>query len=416
MRDAIVIGSGLAGLTTALRLARGGMSVSLLSKGPGGLQLSQGTIDILGYAPDRVTRPLDALGDFAAGHPGHPYGLLGADTVRDAAGFLAELLPDLLVGDPEVNLQLPTAVGAVRPTALAQESMAAGDLKDGASYVIVGLRRLKDFQADLIAGNLDRAEVPAGGAVSARAVTIDVPVRDERDTTGLTYARALDDPSVRATFAKAVAKEVRAGEIVGLPGILGLDDHEAWRDVQQIVDHPVFEIPLPPPGVPGLRLYRTLSAIARDEGVRFITGSKVIDKRVEGDRVVSVSIDSAGRAREYAARHFVFAPGGFESGALAVDSYGAISETTFGLPLTESSAEKLIHGDYWGSEQQLFEVGVRVDESMRVLDADSAPVHSNFYAAGGLLAGAMRWSEKSGDGIAAASAVRAADTILREGN
>ncbi len=40
MRDAIVIGSGLAGLTAALRLAKGGKTVSLISKGPGGLQLS----------------------------------------------------------------------------------------------------------------------------------------------------------------------------------------------------------------------------------------------------------------------------------------------------------------------------------------------------------------------------------------
>ena len=35
----------------------------------------------------------------------------------------------------------------------------------------------------------------------------------------------------------------------------------------------------------------------------------------------------------------------------------------------------------------------------------------NLFAAGGVLAGAMRWSEKSGEGIAAASAVRAADAI-----
>ena len=33
----------------------------------------------------------------------------------------------LLVGDPACNLHLPTAVGALRPTALAQPSMVAGD-------------------------------------------------------------------------------------------------------------------------------------------------------------------------------------------------------------------------------------------------------------------------------------------------
>ncbi len=45
MSDVVVIGAGLAGLTAALRLARSGRSVMLVTKGPGGLQLSQGTLN-----------------------------------------------------------------------------------------------------------------------------------------------------------------------------------------------------------------------------------------------------------------------------------------------------------------------------------------------------------------------------------
>ena len=51
------------------------------------------------------------------------------------------------------------------------------------------------------------------------------------------------------------------------------------------------------------------------------------------------------------------------------------------------------------------------DDHMRVLDQQNRPVFENLFAAGGVLAGAMRWSEKSGEGIAAASAVRAANAI-----
>ena len=61
--------------------------------------------------------------------------------------------------------------------------------------------------------------------------------------------------------------------------------------------------------------------------------------------------------------------------------------------------------------QPLFEVGVRVDETMRVLDESGKAVYDNFYAAGGLLAGAQRWDEKSGDGIAVASGKRAAEQV-----
>ena len=45
-----VIGAGIAGLTAAIRLREAGHQVTLMSKGIGGLQLSQGSIDVLGYA------------------------------------------------------------------------------------------------------------------------------------------------------------------------------------------------------------------------------------------------------------------------------------------------------------------------------------------------------------------------------
>lgn len=416
VRDAVVVGAGLAGLASALRLARAGASVALVNKGIGGLQLSQGTVDVLGYAPDRVTEPYATLAPFADAHPDHPYALLGPDAVRDAVSFVTDAVgPALLAPGTDRNLQLPTAVGAVRPTAVAPPSMAAGHVADGKRFVVVGLRRLKDFQASLIAGNLARTTPPGGGSVQARAAWIDVEAREgEHDTSGLTYARALDHPAFRARFAAAVRGVVADGETVLLPAVLGLDDPDAFADLARQVGHPVAEVPLPPPGVPGLRLMRSLTRSAREAGVRMINGSAVVGGVTEGPRLAAVVVGEAGRRVEFRARAFVFAPGGFESGALAVDSYGRISEPALGLPLTATDASGLITGDFWGSDQALFQVGVRTDDAMRVLDAAGHVVHDNLYAAGGILAGASRWREKSGEGIAAASGVRAADAILQE--
>ena len=55
--DVIVVGTGLAGLTAAVRLAESGARVLVLAKGVGATHLSGGTIDVLGYAPERVDRP-----------------------------------------------------------------------------------------------------------------------------------------------------------------------------------------------------------------------------------------------------------------------------------------------------------------------------------------------------------------------
>lgn len=409
MSDVVVIGAGLAGLTAALRLARAGKSVTLTTKGPGGLQLSQGTVDVLGYTPERVTAPLDAV---AAVPEGHPYASIGADATAEALNWLAsELGPDLLVGSPATNFHLPTAVGALRPTAFAQPSMIAGNAVGGKSYAVVGVRQLKDFPADLIAGNLARSTAPDGGSLSASAAWISLPARKgEADPTALTYARAMDDQSFAAAFAKAVAAVAGNADVVALPAVLGIRRRDVWRQVAEALGRDVCEIPLPPPSVPGLRLYDALLTMARAAGVRFIQGSRITGFTAGDDGVASVTLAAAGGPRHLTAGAFVFAPGGFESGALDVDSHGAITEPVFGLPLTATDAEPLIPSVYWGPHA-LFEVGVRTDDGGRPTDAAGAVVHPNLYVAGGIIAGSERWREKSGDGIAVATAVRAADHI-----
>ena len=128
MTDVVVIGSGLAGLVAAIKLGRAGKSVTLISKGLGGLQLSQGTVDVLGYNPDRVTDPVAASATMPSTHP---YSVLGADAVRAGVLYVQDVLKDHLVGDPARNVFLPTAVGALRPTCLVPPTMAAGIVTGG---------------------------------------------------------------------------------------------------------------------------------------------------------------------------------------------------------------------------------------------------------------------------------------------
>ncbi len=443
----IVIGAGVAGLTAALRLARAGVNVTLLNKGIGGLQLSQGTVDVLGYSPTdpktRVANPLAAVAELSDADPKHPYHAIGVDAVRAGVTFLQDELGDqLLAGEVGANHLLPTAVGAIRPTCLAQPSMLAGACVAGARFAIVGLRRLKDFHAELIAGNLSRTVLPDGGSLGARSLIVDLPARArEVDSSGLSYARAFDDPEFRAAFAAELGPQLRPGETVGLPAVLGLKDLSAWQDLAERLGHPVFEIPLPPPSVPGMRLNGALTAAARAAGVRIVNGSFVGSPVSADGRLLSVSIEAAGAPRAFTGDAFVLATGGFESGALTLDSYGQVTERVLNLPLAGPTGSPLSHGDHhsslrssspstgsgvrasshtallnrdWAAEQPLFSVGVAVDSSMRVVAPDDSPVPSNVWAAGGLLAGAVRWREKSGEGIAVGSAVKAADAIVKE--
>lgn len=428
MRDVMVIGAGLSGLVAAIRLRQAGLSVALVHKGRGGLQLGQGTVDVLGYRPQRVARPLDELDEFLADQHRasdipHPYAHTGADAIREGVRYLAELVgEDYLVGDAEVNVALPTAVGALRPTAYYPPSMAdgvisldpakPGALTAGSAVVVVGIREFKDFTPELIADNLALNDLPGGGRLEARADWVSFPARDgEVDSTGLNIARALDDPARRGALVDQLKALVRPGETIALPAVLGHEDPAAFADLRAQVGSPMFEIPVPPPGVPGMRLNDRLTRIAKEARVEVFLGSNVLGADSAGGVLQAGVVGTTGHDTHLKARAFLLAAGGFESGTLELDSYQKVSETILGLPLAIPAGE-LIH-DTWAGQQPLFSVGVATNDDMVVVDpATNKPVYSNLYAAGGVLAGAQRWDEKSGEGIAVASAVRAADAII----
>ncbi|MDR0488307.1 MAG: glycerol-3-phosphate dehydrogenase subunit GlpB [Propionibacteriaceae bacterium] len=403
MTDTVVIGAGLAGLTAAIRLAEEGQSVTLLTFGVGGIQLSQGTIDVLGYRDNKLTpKPFTSLAKTS--DPGHPYSILAPSTVEKAVDWFAAQLPDLLLPGDEANHLVPTALGAMRPTYLRQPSMV---WPDPGSVAVVGPRQIKDFYPELMAANLERTTT-----VKATGYHIDLPAREgEVDSSPIVYAQALDDSEFLMRFAKAISSVISNEDAICLPAILGLRTC-AHMTLVEALGRPVIETLLPPPSIPGMRLNEALLTRAKALGVRVILGSKVTGFETQKSRVTSVILHQAGRDQGYSADNFVYAGGGFESGALAMDSYGKISETLFGLPLVGADQDDLITGDYW-ADQKLFRVGVEVDEIMRVLDKKKV-VYSNLYATGGLLAGATRWVEKSGDGIAIASAYRATESILGE--
>jgi glycerol-3-phosphate dehydrogenase subunit B len=146
--------------------------------------------------------------------------------------------------------------------------------------------------------------------------------------------------------------------------------------------------------------------------VRFVAGSRAIDHEADGRRLTGVVVATAAMPRRLPADDVVYAPGGFESGAITVDSRWGIRERLFGLPLAGlDDIDLLITDDYWDDPQSIFSVGVAVDAAMRPVGPDGSIVYENLFTVGGILAGACRWREKSGEGIALGSAMAACRAI-----
>ena len=413
--DVVVIGAGLAGLTAALRLAEQGQRVLVVAKGVGGTHLAPATIDVLGYVDRPVESPTQALPEFAATHPGHPYRHLSVELIRNSLEWLKGRLGELgYQGRLEKNFLLPTAVGVAKPTALVPQTMAAGDLRAGGRFVFVGLRGLKDFYPAYIAGNLVRAALPGGASVSARAVELTPPLSDEGDVTSVGFARHFERPEFRDMVVRELEQHLVPGEIVGFPAVLGLRRaREVWQELETRLRHRVFEVPTLPPSVGGIRLFESMTAALRREGARVVIGTTVSGAQRDGKRLEAVVAQTAGRPRTYGARSFVLASGGFASGGLQLDSHGRVRETAFDLPLVgvpPAEAPRFAPGYF--DEHPIARAGLAADEELRPLNVEGAPAFENLHAAGATLAGAVPWREASGNGLSLATGYAAASAIL----
>jgi glycerol-3-phosphate dehydrogenase subunit B len=388
-----------------------------VAKGLGSLRLAPATVDILGYGPDRVDSPAGALADFVAAHPDHPYSLVSPGLLAKSVSWLKERVNTYAyLGDPEVNMLLPTAVGVPRPSAVVPETMAGGDIRAIKHVAIVGFRALKDFHPALAADNLQASTVVGGSAVEARSIMLSPPTDGEADVGTLAFARRFEE----AGFRRAVAAELRAAlrdeQAVGMPAVLGFDHvRSVWTELQEAIGRPVFEIPTIPPSVPGVRLAKVLQERLRRAGGRFVLGAQAVGPELRNGRLVGVRIRTAARETVRAARSVVLATGGLASGGIEGDSRGRIRESVLGLPVwgkpPEGEPAFLLR---YFDEHPMDSVGVRVDRRLRPVGLDGEPVYENLHAAGAVIGGARPWREKSGDGISLSTGYLAAGAILEE--
>jgi glycerol-3-phosphate dehydrogenase subunit B len=268
---------------------------------------------------------------------------------------------------------------------------------------VVGSRALRDFHPKLCAANLSAA------GIAARGIEIDLTV-ERADANSLGLARRFDDAGWRAAFGAELALQLRDDDHVGLPAVLGMSDpHAAMLDLERRLGRPVFEIPTLPPSVPGMRLFEILRTALRAAGGRLVLGSEVVASDRDGERVTAVRATAAGRNVRYAAPAFVLATGGFNSGAIELDSSWRTTEQVFGLPLRglPGEGEPRFRPRYL-DEQPMARVGVAVDGDLRAEGTD------NVLVVGAALPGTAPWREGCGEGVALASGYRAAQVAMAD--
>ncbi len=423
--DLLVIGAGLSGLMAAVTAANHGLRVKVIAKGMGAMYWSTGTVDVLGYLPERASEPVDAplarLSQLAATRPDHPYTRLGSKILDTAMQRFANLsieieLPYAGSSRSGENLSLPSPIGAARPVYLAPSAQLSGDLSRAEPMLIVGFSGFRDFYPTLIAENLNKL------GHSARAAFLPIQLISGRhDFNTVQLARALDDEKRMQRLAAGLRQVLESGERVGLPAILGLENHTAaLAYLQKQVDAPVFEIPTLPPSVPGIRLTTALRRYLEQQNVRVEIGMEAIDFSVRQSPIsslqslTSVSTATSARPLKHRARHILLASGGLLGGGFDSDANGRVWETIFDLPLTIPQ----VRSDWFRPRfldpagQPVFQGGIAVNRHFQPVSDSGQPLFDNLWVCGGALAGSDPIRERSLEGIAITTAMAASRQII----
>jgi len=441
--EVLVVGGGLAGITSAITAAREGADVRLVCHKRTSLRQASGLIDGLGYVParsepgeaDAITQrrkdfrtvradrgeytgplvsPFDEVDDLP---PDHPYSILGPEALREGLALFDDLTGDMYRGGhTERNALVPTFGGTVKPTARYPRAAAAGLASDSRPMAVVGFRSITDFDARMVADSLELAGVPfeMTGVEVAFAESFGSDAKITRLAKALDHDEPIDGTPARTALADAVDPHLDAAERVGFPALLGDDNTaEVRADLGDRLGVDVFELPMGPPSLLGLRLEDRLYDALDAEGVRFQTGTPVVGyDSSNGKRIDSVRVDHKGREVPYYADQYVLATGGFVGKGLDSDRE-AVREPVFDchVPHPDDRYDWFVD-DAFG-DHPFARFGIRPNTSMQPLDADGNPEFENLYAAGSVVGGADVAREKSASGVSLATAIvagrRAAD-------
>ncbi len=436
--DVTVIGGGIAGMTAALAAARDGAEVRLLSHKDSTLRSASGLVDVLGYPPESdgegpVADPFEAIPDLPETHP---YSTVGVEGVRDALALFDEAVGDRYRGGhTDRNALVPTHGGSVKPTARYPATAAAGLASDDRSALLVGFETVTDFDAPLAAAHLESAGVP----FTARGATISFPGGFRVDAKVTRLADALDanervavesdgyttELPARTALAEAVKPHLRGEERVGFPAILGQHNSaEICADLESELGAAVFEVPMGPPSLPGMRLEGALLSACREAGVRFTTGNPVVDYETGGEtnaggsdgtdeRIAAVRVERNGATIPFHADQFVLATGGLVGKGIDSDR-GGVEEPIFDCHVAHSADRYDWFADDAFGDHPFARFGVATNDDLRPLDRAGDEEFANLRAAGAVLGGYDFAAEKSGSGVSLATGVAAGRSAASE--
>lgn len=404
--DLIVVGMGLAGLTAARTAAGMGAKVLIIGRGMGSVALFGNSVDVLGEVKPG-TDMAESIGAWIAARPEHPYARTGWKVIAAALDEFRALFPPPYSFETAGagNSLVPTGAGTLRPTYLLPATMAAGAAMTREETLIVGLRGFKDFQGDTVSLHL-----------GCRGTAVSLPRYGLEGLTAQGIARLMDEESFRDGLGEAIRGQMAGERFIGLPAVLGLKDPAgALKGLEALTGARVFEIPMLPPSIPGVRIFHRFREDLIARGATFLMGNPATGVSIKDGRCEGIAVHNPPLKTEYRADQYILAAGRFLGGGLQADME-RIAEPLFDLPVFQPGER----GEWFGERffqpeaHPIHSAGIVTDADLRPVDERGKVVLANVRAAGTILAHHQAVEEKAREGIAIATGYLAAKRALTQ--
>jgi len=401
--DLIVIGMGLSGLMAAKTAIEMGKRVLIIGKGLGTLSIFSNTIDLLGTIPQTM-KMKDGLSQWVHDHPEHPYGKVGLEKIEEALSSFNSFFPPpyTFQSKNEANSLVPTGAGTFRLTYLIPSTMMKGINLKGKRIVIIGFEGYKDFYASRLADSLN-----------CRGITLSLPENPSTEITATALARWMEKPFFREFFGTEAKKQMRNEELIGLPAVLGIHDPMGVRkDIEKKTGASIFEIPVLPPSIPGMRIFNRFKARLLQQGANFLSGLPVSNVILRKNRCENIEVFHPPVTNAYSADRFILATGRFISGGLMANRK-KILEPLFNLPVSQPGSQEDWFEKSFFDQHPIHYSGISTDPSLRPIDEPGKPLFENVWVAGTILAGHHCLDEKSREGIEIVTGYWAAKNAMK---
>ena len=408
--DTVIIGGGLSGLTSGIRLAEEGRKCAIVSTGQSAIHFFSGSLDLLGSVGGReVENPLEVIPSLPSHHP---YRRIGAEHISRLALEAQALLGRAglcFQGTAERNHHVLTPMGTIRPTWLTLDDFTRFDGK-GLPWkraAILNFAGFLDFHSLFIKDGLAKFGVDA----SIGTITMEQFAAIRRNPSEMrssNIAKVLDQPGIIDECAGRVNGLSRDVEVVILPAVFGLFRGDGVARLREKVDKPLVLLPALPPSVPGIRTQVLLKKRFQDLGGTYFLGDRVEMGRFAGTRLVEITTSNHGDI-SLAAPHFILASGSFYSKGIIADP-DAIREPVFGLDIDGASERSKWFDARVFNDQPFMHFWVMTDE--RLCGVRGCKPVENLLVAGSVLGGTNPLKEGSGAGICLLTSLFAAEQIL----